>query len=336
MAARKKSKPAPAKPKRDAGAWATATQVATVAATVVLVLGLFAGLALGRSGLQSLAAEAHHAESPGVKVAFDWPTLPAEAAAALPAGAVNTWLPAETREVLERLTLAELTDDPFDGASLARAHAALAATGWFASGLTLGRESGGVVHVHARWRMPYAVVRARNTDRLVTYTGEALDKLYEPGKSGLVAVVNPSRDNAPSPGDAWPGGDVQPALALVEFLRENLPAAAYAQIEAVDAADFLRQGKRQLVIMVKGGGRVTWGGPVDQPLPGEEASAVKVKHLATLHQRTGRIDAGRPNIDVRYKTVLIESALANVVPAEPTTAPVTTAPTKPTAPGARR
>mgnify|MGYP000181470190 CR=1 FL=1 len=33
-----------------------------------------------------------------------------------------------------------------------------------------------------------------------------------------------------------------------------------------------------------------------------------------LYQRHARIDAGRPNIDVRYKTVLIESP---VVPSDP-------------------
>jgi len=333
MASRKKpakKSPAPAR-QRDGAAWSTAAQVASVAATVILVLGLFAGLALGRSSLQSLAADANHAQGEGaaagrVQIAFDWPALPPEAAAQLPPGSINTWLDAPTRDVLERLTLAELTDDPFDGQSLARAHAALAATGWFASGLTVSRESGGVVRVRGSWRLPYAVVRARGTDRLVTFTGEALDKLYEPGLSGLVAVVNPSRDLPPKPGEPWPGGDVQPALSLAEFLRQSLPAPAFAQIEGVDAADYLRQGaggkggRRQFVVMVKGGGRITWGGPVDQPLPGEESSSVKVKHLVTLHQRTGRIDAGRPNIDVRYKTVLIESP---VVPTDPTTAPAT-------------
>jgi hypothetical protein len=300
----------------DAGAaWAAAARVATVSATVVLVLGLFAGLALGRSSLQALAAETRAGE---VKVAFDWPPLPAQAAAALPPGAINTWLDPQTRDVLERLTLAELTDDPFDGGSLAKAHAALANTGWFSSGLTLAREAGGVVRVRGNWRPPYAVVRSRGTDRLVTYAGEALDKLYEPGQSGLVVVLNPSREAPARPGEAWPGGDVQPALVLAEFLRQNLAPAAFAQVEGIDAADYLRGGRRQFVIVVRGGGRVTWGGPVDVPLPGEEPSGVKVKHLATLHQRTGRIDAGRPNIDVRYKTVLIESP---VVPADPTTAP---------------
>lgn len=320
MASRKKpSKPAPSK-QRDGAAWHTATQVATVTATVVLVLGLFTGLALGRSSLQSLAAEANHskAEGGGVKLAIDWPALPPDAAAQLPPGAINTWVDAQTRDVLERLTLAELTDDPFDGASLARAHAALASTGWFASGLTVSREAGGVVRVRGNWRLPFAVVRSRNTDRLVTFTGEALDKLYEPGASRLVAVINPSRDAAPKSGEAWPGGDIQPALALVQFLRQNLPPAAYDQIEAVDVADYLRQGRRQFVIVVKGGGRITWGGPIEQPLPGEEPSAVKVKHLVNLYQRHARIDAGRPNIDVRYKTVLIESP---VVPTDPTTAP---------------
>lgn len=328
MAPRKPTTKKPAKPDRDAAAWSTAAQVATVTATVVLVLGLFAGLALGRSSLQSLAAGGHSGAAAPLRVAFDWPPLPPEAAAQLPPGAVNTWLDHQTRDVLERLTLAELTDDPFDAQSLARAHQALAATGWFARALTLSREANNTVRVRGQWRLPYAVVRARGTDRLVTFSGEALEKTYEPGKSGLVAVVNPSRDNAPTLGEPWPGGDVQPALALVEFLRQNLPPQAFAQVEAVDVADYLRQGgaaagaggRRQFVIMVRGGGRITWGGPIDLPLPGEEASSVKVKHLVTLHQRTGRIDAGKPNIDVRYKTVLIESP---VVPADPTTAPAT-------------
>ena len=105
MASRKKptSKKSTPAPDRDGAAWATATQVATVTATVVLVIGLFAGLALGRSSLQSLAADAQHVpgQAGGVRVAFDWPPLPPEAAAQLPQGSVNTWVDAQTRDVLE-------------------------------------------------------------------------------------------------------------------------------------------------------------------------------------------------------------------------------------------
>jgi len=267
-----------------AGAALSLATTAAVAATVVV----------GHAPLLSRAAALKQSE---LKVAFDWPPLAGKSTSRTAAGAAEpaTWLNAEQRAELEQVAIKLLTGNPFDRESMERTQRALQATGWFAEGggPWLRRYENGVVVVNGRWRVPAAAVRTTEGDRLVAEGGEALPPVYPPGRSGMT-VITGVRTAAPSLGEKWPGGDVQAGLKLATFLR---PTAGASQIAAIDVSDFTA-GKR-LSIETTTGGKILWGGPPDEFLPGQAPAATKRQRLAALYQQFGQLDAGRPRIDVR-------------------------------------
>lgn len=273
---------------RDAG---------TTAATLLIMGGLIAGLTFGRGPLQSKAAQIRAKNEPPLRVVFHWPTVKsAEGGGDMRPGQSATWLDPITRAGLEQIALSLVSSDPFDAASLGRAQAALMETGWFAKPCTVRRDRDAVVHVEGLWRVPYAVVRTLEGDRWVTFKGEALGKVFQDGTSGLCAIVGVSSPPPAKPGEPWPGGDVQAAISLLQYVRTS---PGFDQIVGIDASDYLKKNKKQLAILTRYGSRIVWGGPVEQPLPGEWPSQTKLKQLAENVTRTGRIDAQRQAIDIR-------------------------------------
>jgi hypothetical protein len=312
------------KKNKDAGAawlpaWENITRAAATATTIILSLALAIGLLAGRGPLQARATQV--VREP-VRVLFDWPPLAAGAPSRTAAGATQptTWLDSNTQGHLQALALHHLSADPFDADSLARARGALAATGWFSSGPVLRRESAAVVRVEGRWRVPFAVVRSTSggssapADRLVTLRGELLDKSYAPNASGLPVILGASAMHPARTGDAWAGTDVHAGLQLLATLRGR-PWAE--QVAAIDVSGFATRNQRQLWIVTRAGGRILWGGPADSPLPGEQSTAVKLRHLDTIVARSGgRLDGGQPSIDIRLKDVLVDAGRPAAVPSD--------------------
>lgn len=304
------------KKKKDAGAgWFPAREnlvrALTTATTILLTLGLCIGLLVGRGPLQARAAQV--VREP-VRVVFEWPPLAAPAGTPRSGAAQpSTWLDEHTRKHLEALAIHHLRPDPFDGDSLAKAREALAATGWFASGPVLSRESAGVVRVSGRWRVPFAAVRTTGgvpADRLVTVRGELLDKSYPPNASGRPLILGATQPAPTRFGEVWAGTDVHAGLALLATLR-NRPW--FDQVAGVDVSAYLPKNQRQLWIVTRSGGRILWGGPPDAPLPGEQPTAVKLRHLdANVATRGGRLDGGHAAIDIRQRDVYVLSDLSAV------------------------
>ncbi|MBX3357040.1 MAG: hypothetical protein KF745_01300 [Phycisphaeraceae bacterium] len=283
--------------------WSRTTRSFTTIATAVIVVGLIAGLAVGRSPLK---AKAEEIRSDRLTVVFNWPpAISADPRAASSSTTPNTWVDSETRTRLEQLALSCLTANTFDGESLQRAQSALQATGWFANEVRVRRDKAGVVRVDGQWRVPFACVRTNRGDQWVTFRGEALDKIFAPDTSGL-CVVHGVRTPPPSLGSVWEGGEVQPSLALLQYIR---PCPGFEQVVGIDASDYLSKNRRLLSILTRHNTRILWGGPVDQPLPGEMPSGVKLKNLSDIVMRTGRVDAGRPFIDIRGRDILVETGV---------------------------
>lgn len=276
--------------------WERITQAGTTAGTIIIMGGLIVGLTLGRGPLQSRAAEIRGKQGSALKVVFAWPLMQGGTSRDDRPGQAATWLDPMTRLQMENLALSIISPDPFDSASLDRAQVALMKTGWFAKPCVVRRGSDAVVRVEGTWRTPYAVVRGAGGDRWVTYKGEALDKVFPEGTSGLCAVVGIKSKAPASVGETWAGGDVQAALSLVQYIRVS---PGFDQVVAIDAGEYLTKNKKQLAILTRYNSRIVWGGPVDQPLPGEWTSAAKLKQLGENVARTGRIDAGKTAIDIR-------------------------------------
>lgn len=278
---------------RAAGAAGRGMRRATGWVSAGLLVAAVGGLIVAERPLEAKVV-AIRAVTPRVK--FDWPALRGEVSSEpkAPGGEPRTWVNGEIRSGLESLVLGRLTTDPFDGASLRSAREGLLETGWFKPDLTLSRDAEGTVRVRGTWRAPAAAVRYDGRDLLVSGAGELLPVRYAPDASGYKAIVGVFHE-PPKPGEAWLGGDVKAALRLLELLAQ-LPG--YEQVAGIDVTDFA--GKRTLVIVTQSAGRITWGGPVDEFNPGQAEAATKLARLVQLHRETGRLDAGRPAIDVRF------------------------------------
>ncbi len=260
--------------------------------TAAIVVTVIATMVIGRGPLLARASELRGSK---FSVAFDWPPLAGKSTSrsARTDQEAATWLNREQRADLENLALKLLNGDPFDGTSLERTRNALRETGWFADGPWLKRHENGVVVISGKWRVPVAAVRTGETDRLVASQGEMLVAEYPRGRSGMKVVVGGGAPPA-ALGEKWPGGSAQAGIELLNFLR---PVPGYDQVMAVDVSDFAEDKK--LSILTTTGGRVLWGGSLDQFHPGQASSSAKRERLAMVYQRFGQLDAGRTVVDVR-------------------------------------
>lgn len=269
--------------KRVLGALGTAVSFATTAAVIATVV----------VGHRPLLTRAVALKQEQLKVAFDWPPLAGKTTSRTAGGEPATWMNAEQRAGLEQVALKLLSGNPFDRQSLERTQSALANTGWFADGPWLKRFENGVVVVSGVWRVPAAAVRTPSGDRLVATGGEVLAPLYPQGRSRM-PIISGVRAAEPSLGEAWPGGEVQAGLALLAFLR---PMPGFDHIASVDVSQFVSSKRLSLVTI--SGGRILWGGPPGEFLPGQAPATTKRQRLAAVYQQFGQLDAGRPEIDVR-------------------------------------
>lgn len=275
-------------------------------ATSILLLGtVVATLAVGLPQLRSRASEIRKAGRP-VQVAFAWPPLAGQGPHRPPASATTTtdhqtWVNAEIRRDVESVAKRLLSDDPLDTASLVAARDALLGTGWFNADLRLIRGDDNIVRVSGSWKVPAAAVRIDGPgptggglmDQLISSAGELLPPRYPVDRSGMKVVLGVTA-KPPAPGQPFPGPEVQAGLRLLSFvstLRQS------EQIVAVDVSEYA-VGK-SLTLVTELGNKIVWGGGVDEFSPGQPPARVKLARLAEVAVKHGRLDAGRPLIDVR-------------------------------------
>ncbi len=272
-----------------------AVQIVGTVTSILLLTGVAAGLTIGRPALQRRAADLKQTD---LRVQIFWPPLGGNGASiAAAAGLPNTWLDAANRERLEHLASSTLTRDPFDAASVRATQEAFMRTGWFAAPCRVRREPGGTVTIRGIWRIPAAVVRWDDRDRVVSGKGELLDATYSPDVSGLRVILGPQMD-PPDLGEAWVGGDVQAGLSLLGYLR-TMPGSS--QIYAIDVSELISH--KRLIIVTDRGNRIIWGGRPGEFNPGQARDEVKRDRLARSFRDFGRIDANQAKGDVSLASV---------------------------------
>ncbi len=299
-----KSSAAAAKPGRIARLWGNGRAALGDRARVFNFVGALLGSATALAaaaclvvGYRPLLARAVEMQRGEPRVEIAWPLIPLPANA--PPGTLPmTWLDSESRIGLERLVTRQLGDNPLDPRAVAGVHEALVATGWFdesRGGVRVERGPDGVVRVDGAWRVPKAAVRVGEVDHLVAAGGELLQPMYKRDGSGFRVILGVSCDK-PEFGKPWLGGDVQEGIALLDFLG-RMPG--FQQVYGVDVSEFVNGS--QLVIVTDQGNRIIWGGSSSREkfAAGQATPEKKREELAKLYATYGRIDAGRPVIDVR-------------------------------------
>lgn len=287
---------------RDTGRLAALGRYVTVAAGIAVFAGLAAGLTLGAPRAQLRIAQRVAAQP--VRVSYAWPE----------GDKGQSWLPQDIRDEILALSqqAIEKSPDPFSAEGLRGVAEAARGCGWISSVIRVERDGPDTVRVDAVWHTPAAVVRREGTDYLVAMGGEILPLSYKADQSPLKAVVGSTLSpelagGKPSPGQVWPGGDVQAGLSLLRLVAAR-PWAD--QVTGVDVTEYL--SRKELVLVTRWNGKIVWGGAPGDAIPGQLSTAVKVARLDALFSRYSRVDAGKRLVDVTGVYTMVEdTATAN-------------------------
>lgn len=210
--------------------------------------------------------------------------------------------------------------DLFDRDALVAINGRLRASPWIAKVRQVrrayGRSAGDTIEVDCDFRAPLALVRAGTGDdywfvdakgvRLPErFAGQEVRKVVYAGGKVNLRVVEGVRNPPPArAGQPWPGDDLAAGLELAERLNGQ-PFAD--EVERVDVSNYGgRQARHEahLVLVTRHGTQVRWGRPwsaVDAFV--EVRPELKVETLKQIVAGYGRIDAGKPWIDVRFEAV---------------------------------
>lgn len=281
-------------------AWMKISAALSALLTAFLILGLVAGLTLGLGPLEARAAGVLGVRRPAVTVA--WPLYET------PDGKKVSWLSEPFQEqILERaaaaLAGAAAPDAPFRPEPLASVGESLRTSGWFEGTPVVNRIDAGRIHVEGTWRIPAAVVRRGQADRLISRNAMPMPVEYpaaELGKTrGQTVILGVA---APAPTDAsglpdytapWVGEDVRAALELLDLVSRQ---PWRDQVVAIDASGYERS--QQLSLITRRLGRIDWGGKPSEPRLGEVSTAAKIAHLDQFNRACGSIDAKRDHVEV--------------------------------------
>jgi len=280
--------------------WGRVSTALSTVLTALLAIGLIFGLTAGLSPLEARAAGVLGFKSPSVTIA--WPLYEA------PDGTRVSWLSESFQEqILERANAAvastEGTTSVFERDTLVALGETLRASGWFDGTPTVTRQSGGRIHVEGVWRIPAAIVRHGQTDRLISRTAMPMPVEYpalELGKTRGQAVILGATHGSPTDANglpdytgAWSGEDLRAGLELLDLLTRQ---AWREQVVAIDVSGFDRS--QQLSIITRRHGRIDWGGRPSEPRLGEVSTAAKVAHLDQFNRSFGSIDAKRDRVEI--------------------------------------
>jgi len=168
--------------------------------------------------------------------------------------------------------------------------------GWIARVDSVRRRAAGRFEIRATYREPAALVQLEDYFLLVDRSGVRLPGRYAydprwPVIQGIAAA-------APGPGLKWSGGDLRAGLAVIDSIAHE-PFSG--QVTGVLVGNFGgRVDPRASHIELatdRAGGRIRWGSA-----PGLEVEENLVPHKVAIlrqnYQRTGRLDAGYPVIDI--------------------------------------
>ena len=202
-----------------------------------------------------------------------------------------------------------------DTTRLARAHAALASTGWFHSIEQVALADDGGFLVEATFVKPFAIVRHGGCDFLVDTGGRVLPMQWtaghRPASPHYVAVVGAAQPVVGDYGTVWPGADV---AAGMELARELAERPWYGLVAAVDVSRYA--GEESLVLITQDGGRVVWGRAPGTRTVAELPVETKLDMLDYLYAKHRRIDGGAGRtLDLRSDLVTLQSEAARIAAA---------------------
>lgn len=159
---------------------------------------------------------------------------------------------------------------------------------WIETLARVTKTTDGVIHVHAGFRKPFALIEKNGTAYLIDESATLLPRSYsaaEVNRKDWYVLMGAAA--APPPqGSIWPGNDIRDGLKLVKYLKAMIPSPAppiRALITAISVANwdgrkYIQSGQLRLATKSPGVS-IHWGLP-----PGEESGieATAARKLAYL------------------------------------------------------
>lgn len=186
--------------------------------------------------------------------------------------------------------------------------------------------SGDLIEVDCEFRVPVALVESGGAYWMVDADGVKLPELFEANELAKVMlddagslqlrIISGVATRPPKAGEVWTGDDLKAGLDLVKLLY-NKPFTA--DIAMVDVSNFAGRKSRenpQIVLVTRKQTEIRWGRPINAPdffveVPAEQ----KLRHMQLVFERFGRVDAGRPWIDIRFDAITYPAdAVVNAYP----------------------
>ena len=198
-------------------------------------------------------------------------------------------------------SLAAIADNgsPLQADGLLEAAESLSATGWFEQVQQVRWLNDNSIAVMGTYVVPVAAVRTRAGDVLIDSMGRRLPITYEAGYAPLPIIKNPSQPTPRGFGTAWPGGEVQAGLALLQLVQDQ------EWFRDVDSIDVGRYSREEILGMRTSTCTITWGRPPNETTVQEVPTQQKLDYLDYLHRQYGAIDApcGGGELDIRRDIV---------------------------------
>lgn len=210
------------------------------------------------------------------------------------------WLHDELANELKHLARRQLMANPFDREGLVAVHEALTLTGWFASVSRVERTAPGSVIITAQFRTPFAVVQDQWGAHLVDRAGYLLPQRYPKGAEPalLPVLAHPIAVRPASPGDLWPGPDIQAGLDLAELL---LSKPWFEQVAVIDLAEFART--EAMWLTTRKNARILWGRAPGSEVGAEVPAEQKLRYLDYFNEQYNTIDRGLSSLDITHDKV---------------------------------
>lgn len=208
--------------------------------------------------------------------------------------------------------------------------------------LLYGQKPGDTLEIDCEYRIPVALVHGKTpptpTDPgdyyyLVDSDGVALPERYKPEQLGKVVYGRDGRmnirviegvSNPPPavPGKGWSGGDIRAGLEMVRALAGHPYTEEIMKVDMTNFGGRVNERESHILLWTNHTPPtyIRWGRPESDKGSGivEIPPRDKMLYLEKVFQQFGRVDAGRPWIDIRLDHI--------TYPIDPTAPPAPQAP----------
>jgi hypothetical protein len=233
------------------------------------------------------------------------------------------WMNEQLRERLERVATPVTSRSSLDGSVVQDVASVLSAEPWVKNVRQVrrvyGQSAGDTLQIECEFRAPVALVQDDAWFWMVDAEGIKLPERFMKNELAKVAnghgllgmqlrVITGVHERAPQAGEKWQGEDLAGALELAKLFHDKpyMNDVAMIDVAGVDPPGIVEGRRRNEVVLVtKFNTQIRWGEPMSRSAFSVDVPVgQKLLTLERLYKEYGRVDAGRPWIEIRYDSVL--------------------------------